>query len=203
MAIYSTFFVAAPEALLTGFPGWKLPLDKPVKREITDLFGEQRTIETREPLWEDIVPGEEPVPEDGVVTIEGDYAAYLEARLPAFVRKSPHWCSKGLTNVELDPLGELIDGKPALEEGLFAHPSRSEYLMAFRAPVADGILKAPQQLAQKWATRMSTPGYTHSADGCRIQDDWSVDDALSILRLLGDLVNQASPGQRLYLLLEW
>ena len=164
-------------ALLSGFPGWKMPLDKPVKREITDFFGEQRTIETREPLWEDIVPGEEPVPEYGVVAIEGGYAAYLEARLPAFVRKSPHWCSKGLTNVELDPLGELTDSKPALEEGLFAHPSRSGNIMVFRPSIVNEMLKAPQQLAEKWAARMSTPEYTHSADGSnRLQDDWSVDD---------------------------
>jgi hypothetical protein len=204
VAVYSTFFAAAPEALLSGFPGWKLPLDKPVKREITDFFGEKRTIETREPLWEDIVPGEEPVPEYGVVAVEGDYAAYLEARLPAFVRKSPHWCSKGLTNVEVDPLGELTDGKPALEEGLFAHPSRSGHLLVFRQSIVEEIQKAPQQLAQKWAKRMSTPEYTHSADGSnRLQDDWSVDDVLSILRPLGDLAKKASPGQRLYLLLEW
>ena len=52
MAIYSTFFVAAPDLLLTGFQGWKLPLEKPVTREITNFFGEKKTIETREPLWE-------------------------------------------------------------------------------------------------------------------------------------------------------
>src|SRR6516164_1035931 len=159
VAVYSTFFVAAPEALLSGFPGWKLPLDKPVKREITDFFGEQRTIETREPLWEDIVPGEEPVPEYGVVAIEGDYAAYLEARLPAFVRKSPHWCSKGLTNVEVDPLGELTDGKPALVDALFAHPSRSASLSVFRPSITEEVIRAPQELGQKWAARMSTPDY--------------------------------------------
>ena len=204
MAVYSTFFVAAPEALLSGFPGWKLPLDKPAKREITDFFGEKQTIETREPLWEDVTPGEKAVPEYGVVAIEGDYAAYLEARLPAFVRKAPHWCSKGLTNVEVDPLGELTDGKPALEEGLFARPSRSAHLLVFRPSIVNGILNAPQQLAQKWAARMSTPEYTHSADGSnRLQDDWSVDDALSIVRPLRDLAKKAGPGQRLYLLLEW
>jgi hypothetical protein len=204
VAVYSTFFVAAPAALLSGFPGWKLPLHKPVQREITDFFGEKRTIETREPLWGDVVTGEEPEPEYGVVAIEGDYAAYLEARLPAFVRKAPHWCSKGLTNVEVDPLGELTDGKPALEEGLFAHPSRSAHLFVFRPSIVDGLLKAPQQLAQKWAAQMSTPEYTHSVDGSkRLQDDWAVDDALSILRPLGELAKKATPGQRLYLLLEW
>jgi hypothetical protein len=68
VAVYSTFFLAAPDALLSGFPGWKLPLDKPLKREITDFFG-QRTIETRAPLWEDVAPGEEPAREYGIVAI--------------------------------------------------------------------------------------------------------------------------------------
>jgi hypothetical protein len=76
--------------------------------------------------------------------------------------------------------------------------------LVFRQSIVDGILKASQQLAEKWAARMSTPEYTHSADGSnRLQDDWSVDDALSILRPLGDLAKKAIPGQRLYLLLEW
>jgi hypothetical protein len=78
MAIYSTFFVAAPEALLAGFPGWKLPLDKPVQREVTNFFGTKQFIQTREPLWEDIVPGEELEPEFVVEEIKGDYAEYLE-----------------------------------------------------------------------------------------------------------------------------
>ncbi len=51
---------------------------------------------------------------------------------------------------------------------------------------------------------MSMPEYTHSADGSnRLEDDWSVDDALSILTPLGNLAKKAAPGQRLYLLLEW
>src|SRR6185369_9269665 len=114
MAVYSTFFVAAPENLLSGFLGWKLPLDTPVQREITNFFGETRIIETREPLWEDEATDEELDREYEVVEGEGDYAAYLEARIPAVVRMAPHWCSKGLTNVEVNPLGELTDGEPAL-----------------------------------------------------------------------------------------
>jgi hypothetical protein len=204
VAVYSTFFVAGPNVLLAGFPGWKLPLEKPIQREVRDYFGKNRTIETREPLWEDVVPGEEPEPEFGVVAVEGDYAAYLEARLPALVRKAPHWCAKGLTTVELDPLGELTDGKPALVEALFAHPSRSAHLLTFRESIVDEMLKSPQELARKWATRMSTPEYTHSADGSRrLQDDWTVDDALSILGPLAELAKKTNAGQRLYLLLEW
>jgi hypothetical protein len=204
MAVYSTFFIAAPDALLSGFPGWKLPLEKPARREVTDFFGEKRTIETREPLWEDEEAGEEPEPEYGVVAMEGDYAAYLEARLPAFVRRAPHWCSKGLTNVEVDPLGVLTDGKPALVEALFAHPSRNAHLLMFRESIVEQMLTSPQELARKWAARMSTPEYTHSADGSRrLQDDWTVDDALSILGPLAERAKKARAGQRLYLLLEW
>jgi len=203
VAIYSTFFAAGPDAILSGFPGWKLPLDEPVKREIKDCFG-KRVIETREPLWEDVVPGQEPALQYGVVAMEGDYNAYLEARLPAFVRKAPHWCSKGLTNVEIDPLGELTDGLPALVDALFAHPSRSASLSVFRPSIVEEVIRAPQVLGHKWAARMSTRNYTHSADGStRVQDDWSVDDALNILTPLGELAEKASPGQRLYLLIEW
>ncbi len=203
MAIYSTFFVAAHEMLISAFPGWKLPLGKPLKRQISDFLGENRTIETQEPLWEDS-PAEEPAPQYSVVSLEGNYAEYLEARLPAFVREAAHWCSKGLTNLEIDPLGELTDSNPALEYTLFAHPSLSSQLFVFRQSIVDQILKAPQDMAQQWAARMSTPEYTHSADGSeRLQDDWSVDDALSILNPLGDLARNASQGQRVYLLVEW
>jgi len=204
MAVYSTFFVAAPENLLSGFLGWKLPLDTPVQREITNFFGETRIIETREPLWEDEATDEELDREYEVVEGEGDYAAYLEARIPAVVRMAPHWCSKGLTNVEVNPLGELTDGEPALVDALFAAPSRSAHLMVFRARVVQEILKSPQQLAQKWAARMSTPEYTHSADGSeRLEDDWSVEYALSILSPIADIVEKSSPEHRLYLLIEW
>src|SRR5262249_32279323 len=111
---------------------------------------------------------------------------------------------KGLTNVEVDPLGELTDGMPALVEALFAHPSRSAQILVFRQSIVDEMLRAPKELAQKWAARMSTPEYTHSADGSnRLEDDWSLDDALRILKPLSELTKKGSPGQRLYLLIEW
>lgn len=204
MAIYSTFFLADPNELLDGFPGWKLPLDEPEQREITNFFGEKLTIETRAPLWDDIAAAEEPASEYGVVPIEGDYAGYLEARLPTLVRAAPHWCSKGLTDVEIDPLGTLTDGKPALEPALFAHPSRGAQLLALRTAIVDAIVQAPQPLAERWAAHMSTPEYTHSANGSRrLHDDWRVDDALSILQSIGSVAKHARPGVCLYLLLEW
>lgn len=204
MAVYSTFFVAAPDALPRGFPGWKPPLDKPERRTVSNYLGETQTIETQEPLWEDDEPDEDSEPEFGVVAIEGDYGEYLEARLPALVRGVPHWCSKGLTDIEINPLGELTDGNPDLEDCLFAHPSRSAHLLVFRTSVVEKILQPPSQLAEQWAARMSTPEYTHSAEGNnRIDEDWSVDDALFILERLADLVKRSTRGTPLYLLLEW
>jgi hypothetical protein len=204
VAIYSTFFVAEPDMLLASFPGWKLPLEQPVRREVTDIFGDTETIETRAPLWEEGPPGEQAAAGYGVVAIEGDYGAYLEGRLPPFVRKAPHWCSKGLTSVELDPLGHLTDGTPALVDALFAHPSWSAHLLVFRESVVEAMLRSQREVARKWAARMSMPQYTHSADGsCRVQPDWSVDDALNILGPLVELAKEARAGQRLYLLLEW
>jgi hypothetical protein len=106
--------------------------------------------------------------------------------------------------VELHPLGKLTDGKIALVDALFAHPSRSVHLQSFREPIVEEMLKHPYVLAQKWAATMSSPEYTHSADGSqRLADDWTVDDAQSILKPLSELANKANAGQRLYLLLEW
>jgi len=139
-----------------------------------------------------------------VVAMEGDYDTYLESRLPMFVRNAPHWCSKGLTSVEIDPLGEEIDGKSAVADAMYAHPSRNAHLLVFRQSIVEAILRSPEELARKWAARMSTPEFTHSADGNnRLEDDWSIDDALRVLGPLGNLAKMATPGQSLYLLLEW
>lgn len=106
--------------------------------------------------------------------------------------------------MELHPLGELIDGKPALDVGLFAPSSRSAHIMVFRPSAVDGILTTQSHLAQKWAARVSTPRYMHSADGSnRLRDDWSVVDALRILRPLGDIAKKVGSEERFYLLLEW
>src|SRR5262245_29535313 len=54
MAIYTTFFLSKPEELPRGFPGWRLPLQQPVRREFRNPFtGKVSIIETREPEWPD------------------------------------------------------------------------------------------------------------------------------------------------------
>src|SRR5579859_7027686 len=109
MAIYTTFFVCDPQQLVAGFPGWRLPLPKPVKRKFKNPFtGKMMTVETREPEWAE---GEGADPMDReyqVVTIEGSYEDYLEGRLPSFVQRQPHWAAKGLTEIELGPLAEAV-----------------------------------------------------------------------------------------------
>ena len=204
MAIYTTFFTTTPTRLIDGFPGWKLPLDEPVEREITGYFGEKEVIETREPLWDGVDPNEIPTFEYGVVAIEGDYAKYLEQRIPRFVQESAHWCSKGLTEVEIGPLGEIIDGKPALEKALFSHPALNAHLDVFREQIRQAIREDTQLIAEQWAERMSTPDFTHSADGSRrLQPDWTIDDARSILDQLLSLLQPEQTDHRLYLLTEW
>ena len=54
MAIYTTFFLAAPEKVVGGFPGWKPPLPAPVRREFLNPLTKQLVvIETRKPEWPD------------------------------------------------------------------------------------------------------------------------------------------------------
>ena len=54
MAIYSTFFLCKPNDLPRNFPGWRLPLAIPVRRQLKNPFtGQTSTIETREPEWPD------------------------------------------------------------------------------------------------------------------------------------------------------
>src|SRR5262249_13358383 len=104
MAIYTTFFLCKPEELPGGFPGWRLPLAKPVRRQFRNqLTGEVSALGPGEPEWPEDA-GEKLGREYRVATIEGLYEDYLEGRLPPFVRSCPHWAAKGLTVVELKPL---------------------------------------------------------------------------------------------------
>lgn len=85
--------------------------------------GKRTQVSTREPDWSDYDGDDTFEREYQVVAIEGDYGKYLEARLPAGVRAQPHWCPKGLTEVELAPLGEAGGIEPALTVALYAPPS--------------------------------------------------------------------------------
>src|SRR5215469_16562986 len=107
MAIYTTFFASGPDELLNGFPGWRLPLPEPVRREVYNWITKKNvTIETREPEWPMDESPASPFPSYKAVAIQGNYEDYLEGRLPGFVRSKPHWAAKGLTDIEIEALGE-------------------------------------------------------------------------------------------------
>jgi hypothetical protein len=203
MAIYTTFFLCEASVLRDGFPDWKPALAEPVRRELRNPFtGERMVIESREPEWpnegHDVL-----VPEYQAVTIDVPYEQYLEARLPSFVRQFPHWASKGLTCVELNPLLQILGLSDELGMPIFSPPSSGdvveEFPQEFLALLANADLKS---VAKQWATEMSTPEHTHSVSGNRVNDDWTLEQALAILTPIAALARDSSPSQRLYLLTE-
>jgi hypothetical protein len=207
MALYSTFFLCKPRELPKGFPGWKLPLPKPVRRKVNDPFtGEKLTVETRDPLWPEYSGDDEIPMEFGVVAIEGRYKDYLEERLPEFVRGQPHWCTKGIMKVELDPLAVSLDLVYAVEDGLFSPPSSGAFIWRIRPEMLEALLalddKEVKATAKRWAEAMSMPEHTHSASGDELSKGWKPADALQILKPLIKLGGEAGKGQAMYLLME-
>lgn len=208
MAIYTTFFLCEHSDLLAAFPGWKAPLAKPEVRVTKNPFtGDEVRIESRAPAWDDLDPDELPLPDVGVVAIQGDYSAYLENRIPAFVRSRPHWCAKGLTSVELEPLiFAAIADDGVLETALYAHPVLGAGIERFPDEFTNRLKSADEQtlnkIAEKWAAEMSTPDYTHSVGGTRIQDDMTVGEALGVITHIAALAKKHESRQSMYLLTE-
>jgi hypothetical protein len=105
MAVYSTFFLCAPERLPGGFRGWKLPLREPVIRKTFNPFTrKEMTTTTRAPEWDDADLDEAQPRKHRVVAVSGRYEAFLEGRIPPFVQSLPHRCSKNLISIDLEPL---------------------------------------------------------------------------------------------------
>jgi hypothetical protein len=203
MAIYTTFFLCVPKELHSGFPGWKKPLAKPVRREVRNfLTGQLIAIQTREPEWGD-EESDEPQPPRRVVSIKGRYKDYLETRLPPFVRDCPHWAAKDLTELEISPLIEAVGLRSGLEPALYSPPSRSGFVQVFPSafPTTLGTIDQPH-VAHAWAAVMSSPEYAETADGEMVSDGWTATTALSVLKPLTALAERATKGQRLYLLTE-
>jgi hypothetical protein len=203
VAIYTTFFLCEPSVLREGFPDWKPALAEPVRRELRNPFtGELTVIESRQPEWPD---GEQDVsvPEYQAVTIDVPYEEYLEARLPAFVRQFPHWAAKGLTCVELNPLLQILGISDELDMPIYSPPSRGDVLEEFPQEFTALLATADvASVARQWAAEMSTPTYTHSVSGNRVNDDWTLEEAQSILTPIAALARDSIPSQRLYLLSE-
>ncbi len=209
MAIYSTFFLYDPERLHSAFPDWKLPLPEPVTRTwINPFTQEETTIETRSPEWEDVDPTDIEMPEMQVVSINVDYESYLEGRIPPCVQSQPHWCAKNLTQMELEPLLNAITGTEdqKLETPLYAHPSLGttieQFPDAFLAWLEASDESSLPTVAQRWAAVMSTPEFTHSVGGERVVDDWTAEEAMSILKPLAELAKQHDNAQSMFVIVE-
>jgi hypothetical protein len=203
MATYTTIFVCRPEELIAGFPGWLPPLEKPVRREIRNPFtGEVSVVESRDPEWAEETSDESEI-DYMVVAIDGDYAEYLEGRLPPFVRGCPHWTGTGLTFVEIEALlrGQRIDG--ILECALYSPPTRGALVQRLPPESARTLVTVNlQAVAKAWAELLSTPEYTHSVSGAKLSDGWTADEALEFLQPIVELARQVVPGQQMYLLTE-
>ena len=207
MAIYTTFFVCRPEELVAGFPGWRLPLAEPVRREVKNPFtGKTVIVHSREPEWpEDSV--EDLVSSSRQIFVGSEsFEVYLENRLPAFVRARPHWCGKRLTEIELGLLGEAAGVETSFECPLYGPHSSPFSLMSIPASLCDQLVACDQQaldaIAEKWASMMSTPEKTHSSTGHKFSDGWTVDHARSVLQPIVAVARQAVEGKCLYLLTE-
>lgn len=207
MAIYSTFFLCDRDKLSGMFPSWRAPLAEPVVRELKNPFtGALTRVSSREPDWPDEAVENFHGQDYRVVSIQGDYRDYLEGRLPPGVRAQPHWATKGLTAIELSPLAEAAGTEPALDVALYAPPSFAATLDEVNPDLVLALGAADDQtldsIAARWAATMSSPSYTHSVTGEKLEDGWSTADALEILRPLVALIGRASAEQRLYLLTE-
>jgi hypothetical protein len=207
MAIYSTFFLCRPQDLLDGFPGWRLPLPKPVSRELVHPFTKQLTvIQTREPEWTDDDASESVDRPFKAISIQGRYEDYLEGRISPFIRAHPHWCAKGLTEIELDPLGQIHGLEPALDYALYSRPSSGAVLQQMNveliATLASFDANEVMAAAKKWAEIMSGPDYTQSVTGKKLSDGWTMKDAMGILQPIIELAKQAGSENGVYLLIE-
>ena len=197
MAIHTTFFVCAPGDLPGGFPGWRLPLEESVRREVRNRFtGAVSIIETREPDWSDAAETPAPAPE--VAEIHGRYEDYLEARLPALVRARPHCAAKDLTEVELRPLCDAVGVEPDMSRPLYGPPSAGGHLVRLPPALLAAVRTAdPDALAGRWAA-LSTFEHADPAAGDRLSNGWTVTEAADTLRALA-----AGAGQEAYLLTDF
>jgi hypothetical protein len=142
----------------------------------------------------------------GVVEIEGDYAEYLERRLPPFVRSRPHWAAKGLMEIELKELADGMGVAWNSETPLYCPPPEASFLTELPSSVVSGLNAAGEQdlqgVAERWAATMSSPSHTHSVTGQKISNGWSVSHAARILQNMVAVARQAGIAERMYLLTE-
>jgi hypothetical protein len=231
LAIYSTFFLCEPENLAAGFPGWREPLARPVRREVHNPFtGDVQRFESREPDWSDDEENETGDCNQGVSSrrspfgwlrdlltwpsktgftvrsINGNYADYLNQRVLPFIQQRPHVATKGLTQTELEPLVETMGLTSRLENALYAHPEWASELVEVPRDIVKMLAgldhSALTVAARRWARAMSTPEHMLSAAGTPLNEGWTEADAMVYLGPLVELSRKVHDGQTMYLLME-
>jgi hypothetical protein len=142
-----------------------------------------------------------------VTEVRGRYEDFLENRLPAFVKSKPHWCTKGLTDLELGPLGQAAGHEAVLETALYCPPPPGAALFKVRSDLVSSLVAmgqgALQAVAENWAKIMSQPCYTHSASGRRLHPDWEASYALGVIQAITAIAKNRGDENDLYLLIEW
>jgi hypothetical protein len=206
VAIYTTFFLCDPKQLPEGFPGWQLPLEQPRRRLVSNPFkGELAEIETDEPDWSDDAKTVQIYTKLSASAIT-DFQDFLEARLCPFVRRQPHWATKGLTEVELTPLARVVGVNFPMSTALYAPPAAGGIVQNVPAELLLKLLALRssdlEPTAMKWATTLSNREFTHSTTGIRISTGWTPEEAVDALNSIVGLARRADSGQRMYLLTE-
>jgi hypothetical protein len=201
MTMYSTLFLAEPSALAPAFQTWLTchsqkrnvagwPSANEDNREIAETESNRRTP-------------------DRAIRSPDSYPGYLELRIPTFVQNQSHWCAKNLCSVELNPLILAATGVDTLklESALVFRETASAILEVFPNDFVVSLQRASEFVirhgAAKWAAMMSTPQFTHSVSGVRVEDDWTVEGALHLLRPIVELSRAKTNNQHLYLLVEY
>jgi len=108
-----------------------------------------------------------------------------------------------LTDIEVEPLLSAIGANAQLESPIYAPPSLGAVLREFPPDFIYKLIGSNQaQIAQRWAAEMSSPQHTHSVTGNKLSDGWTTDEASQLLTPIVSLAREASPDERMYLLIE-
>jgi hypothetical protein len=116
VAVYTTLFTATDSELTERFPGWLMPLATPRVRTAQNPFtGEALNITTWLPDVAIAAVGGPSIRSTTgrpvlvpLVPVETEYERILEENCPVFLRTLPHIAMKGITEVELQGLSDIL-----------------------------------------------------------------------------------------------
>jgi len=160
---------------------------------------------SREPEWDDVDPDASEV---RTASTGYDDASHFERRISPF-ESLPHLCSKGLTNVEMEPLVAAILNieEQDLEPALYAHPSFGQSIVGFPEAFVRSLQSAAESILRKFAESSSAKMWAIenglSGGSKANRDFWTTDQALTILKPIAELARQRTSCQSMYLLMKW